>query len=334
MSAKTNKNNFTFTTDAVQHSWTDDTIESTAFLIPEELSEREQWITYALEEEDGKTVKKPHATETTEGDYGEYVKWAGVRSPDQFVDYMSAFEFVKEVNTDSSITTDLDGMGLVITEDDPYVAIDLDDCVDEQGHVKDFANKFLGSLDTFWEISQSGSGLHGIVKGELDDDYKNRNDELGIELYEDARFVAMTGNRVKGTAREIGEDTTNLQKLQHKYLDERDELDEVDFDLELSEESAAASDEEVVRTAKAYDEDFERLHNGSNHVDDNDGANESDLAYCNKLSFWTQGNAAQMERIWKNSPRARKKLDRDDYVRETIKKGLASNPDNFEGTYR
>lgn len=329
------KSKFTFTTDAVQHSWTDNTIGKAPFLIPEELVDLEQWITYALEEEDSKMAKKPHATKVSEGDYGKFVKWAGVRSPDQFVDYMTAYKFVKRVNTSDEINTTLKGMGLVITEDDPYVAIDLDDCVDEQGHIKDFANKFLGSLDTFWEISQSGTGLHAIVKGELDPDYKNRNDDLGVELYEEGRFIAMTGDRVKGTSEEIGRETRRLQELQRKYLDEDTTSDEeIDFDTEQPQSSDAPSDVEVVRTAKAYDEEFARLHNGSNHVDDNGGANDSDLAYCNKLSFWTQGNASQIERIWKNSPRSREKLERDDYVQETITKAMKSNPDNFSGNYR
>lgn len=331
---------FNFTTDVAEHSWTEDTIEEGAFSVPESITVTEQWLTFGKEwdAEKGKYKKKPHATEVTDGEYGKYVKWAGIRSPDQFTDYMTAYEFTKKVNKSDEIDTELEGMAFVIRESDDWVFVDMDDCVDDEGHVKQFANKFLGSLDTFFEISTSGTGLHAILKAPegLDDSYQNRNDDKGIELYESGRFVAFTGASVKGKPNEIKECGDTLRKLQRKYLDERQHLNEdVDVDFDVEEDSAEGpTDEEVINTATAYDDEFERLHNGSNHVDSNSGANESDLAYCNKLSFWTQSDANQMERIWKNSPRSRKKLERDDYVRDTIRKAIRSNPDDFKGNYR
>lgn len=334
---------FTFTTNTEvnpEEEWTENTIEEGVFAVPEEIASAESWLTFGREydSDKGKYKKKPHATEVSDGKYGKYVKWAGIRSPEQFVTYRDAYNFTRKVNKSDDIDTDLRGMAFVIQESDDFVLVDLDDCVDDEGHVKQFANEFLGSLNTFFEISTSGTGLHALVKSEdgLDDDYQNRNDELGIEMYESGRFVAFTGNTVNGKTNNINECGETLRKLQRKYLNEAKTFDDVDvnFDVEEEENSDGPTDAEVVRTAKAYDDEFTRLYNGSNHVDNNDGANQSDLAFCNKLSFWAQSNASQIERIWKNSPRSRKKLERDDYVQDTIKTAIRSNPDDFGGNYR
>jgi putative DNA primase/helicase len=342
MSANTK---FTFTTNdseeqGPEHEWTDATIDEGVFAVPDQIVNTEQWLTFGREydSEKGKYKKKPHATEVSDGKYGKYVQWAGIRSPEQFVTYSDAYQFTRKVNKSDEIDTELEGMAFVIRESDDYVFVDLDDCLDDEGHAKQFANKFLGSLDTFFEVSTSGTGLHAILEAPegLDDDYQNRNDDLGVEIYNKGRFVAFTGNSVEGKPNEVTECGDTLRELQRKYLDERQESGEdvdVDFDVD-DDNSDGPTDDEVVRTAKEYDPDFEKLYNGSNHVDDNDGANESDLAFCNKLSFWAKGDASQIERIWKKSPRSRQKLERDDYVQDTIRTAIRSNPDDFTGNYR
>ena len=61
-----------------------------------------------------------------------------------------------------------DGIGFVFTEDDPYVGIDLDDCRDpDTGELTDLANSIVEQLDSYTEISPSGTGIHIIVRGVL-----------------------------------------------------------------------------------------------------------------------------------------------------------------------
>lgn len=333
MSNLTSKFNFTTVTDK---SWTDNQIEEGAFHIPAEISVLEQWITFKLEEDDdGKLKKKPHATEVTDGKYGPFVKYAGVRSENQFTTYIDAYNFVKETNTRDDLDG-LDGVGFVFTEEDDFIGIDLDDVVDDDNHIKEFANEFLGSVDSFAEFSPSGSGIHILAKGEVSDEFQQKNDDLGVEIYDEGRFFTVTGNQIRGTSNSVNDCSHNIRLLQEKHFDVRDDdidIEWTDFDEE-DDGSAEVSDARVVKTAKAYDKKFERLYEGSNHVDGNDGANASDLSFCNKLAFWTQHDASQAERIWKNSGRARKKLERKDYVRDTISKGFSSNHSDYSGSYK
>lgn len=58
-----------------------------------------------------------------------------------------------------------DGVSFVFTEDDSYVGIDLDACRDpETGEIADWAMKIVEDLDTYTEISRSGTGLHIVLK--------------------------------------------------------------------------------------------------------------------------------------------------------------------------
>jgi primase-polymerase (primpol)-like protein len=52
-----------------------------------------------------------------------------------------------------------DGIGFVFTEDDPYCGVDLDDCVHD-GLIEPWALEIVESLDSCWEISPSGRGIH------------------------------------------------------------------------------------------------------------------------------------------------------------------------------
>lgn len=89
------------------------------------------------------------------------------------------------------------GIGFVLDHDDPYVCIDLDDCIDSAtGALSSTAQAVLAKTDaTYVEISQSGRGLH--IFG-----MSNRRSlhlkQPGVEVYSVQRFMAMTGNRLPG----------------------------------------------------------------------------------------------------------------------------------------
>lgn len=334
---------FTFSTEdkddvAEEHQFTEESLEEGAFMIPSEIATSGRWLAFKLEENNGKMTKVPYSTKITpasESKYGTpFIKKSGVRTKENWADsYMDAYNFVKETNKRNDVKS-LDGVGFVLG--DGFAGVDLDDVVNEDNQIKNFANEFIGSIPSFTEFSPSGTGLHILFKGEIDTDYKQKCSDLGAEFYDDdGRWFTVTGNYVKGTPTSINECTDEVQRVQRKWMDERTEsaVDTV-VDFETSEPSEDVPDDDVVvKTMCNFSDEFERLHNGSNHVDKNDGANESDLSYCNKLSWICQSRERQMRRIWLNSPRAREKLNRDDYVKKTIETALASNPSDFSGEY-
>lgn len=83
-----------------------------------------------------------------------------------------------------------DGLSFVLSKDDPFVCIDLDNVDNKKLEIfiKDFN-------DTYIEISQSGRGLHIFVKGKIEKNFNNQLEK--VEMYQENRCIAMTGNVYK-----------------------------------------------------------------------------------------------------------------------------------------
>lgn len=89
------------------------------------------------------------------------------------------------------------GVGFVFTEDDPYCGIDLDKVIDEDGVIDPEAQSIIDELDSYAEVSQSGLGIHIIVRAEKP---SNRCRKDWVEIYETGRYFAITGNLWEGRA--------------------------------------------------------------------------------------------------------------------------------------
>jgi hypothetical protein len=89
-----------------------------------------------------------------------------------------------------------DGIGFVLTDDDPYTCIDLDRCRDpETGVVELRARAIVENLNSYTEISPSGTGLHAWVEGTI----PGKRNRIGkIEMYSSSRFMIVTGRAFSG----------------------------------------------------------------------------------------------------------------------------------------
>lgn len=84
-------------------------------------------------------------------------------------------------------------LGLLLNPDDDLVCIDLDDCLDERGNIKDPAVRALVDMaDSYTEVSMSGRGLHVFIKSNLDLRVPTKGSP---EIYdgERPRYIAVTG---------------------------------------------------------------------------------------------------------------------------------------------
>lgn len=103
------------------------------------------------------------------------------------------------------------GLGFVFSPDDPYIGIDLDNCINNNTWTHTATKIHSALKDTaYCEISPSGHGLHLIVKGDLTPIQWTNTKE--IEIYSQGRYFTMTGI---GTGT-IGEAQTQLKRLFHK----------------------------------------------------------------------------------------------------------------------
>ena len=89
-------------------------------------------------------------------------------------------------------------LGLLLDPEDDLVCIDIDDCLDQSGHIK---SKKIESLvqraDTYTEISMSGRGLHLFVHAS---DYPKLPSKGYPEIYDGSSpsYIAITGRIFQG----------------------------------------------------------------------------------------------------------------------------------------
>lgn len=142
------------------------------------LTHLDQWVTWRYEERDGKQAKPPF---TATG------KPAKVTDPSTWTSYQNVH------NCEQS--EDFDGIGFVFTDDDPFLMVDLDDCLDEYGFACGAAQGIVEMFDSYTEISPSGRGLRIILKG----DWTGPNSIKGtwggeFAIYATRRYTTITGD--------------------------------------------------------------------------------------------------------------------------------------------
>lgn len=92
------------------------------------------------------------------------------------------------------------GVGYLMTGPHGVTGVDLDHCRNPQtGEIAPWAAEVIAKLDTYTEVSPSGTGLHAMISGQVPEDWANH--DQGIEVYggNQARFLCITGERVPGS---------------------------------------------------------------------------------------------------------------------------------------
>lgn len=107
--------------------------------------------------------------------------------------------------------------------------IDLDGCRDpETEEVEDWALDIINRLDSYTEVSTSGTGLHVIAHGDVDIHshkalMENQTVDVDktseIEVYDDGRFVIFTFDHVTNTPVDI-ERCNDLKEVYRDYFGE------------------------------------------------------------------------------------------------------------------
>ena len=143
--------------------------------LPKELRRRRQWVVWKLEKRPGedKPTKMPYI--------------AGGAGKADTTDLMTWRTFEEAVQ--ALRTGRYNGVGFVFSSGDPYAGVDLDDCRNpETGELEEWAEKIVEAFGGYAEVSQSGTGVHIIVKGKAPNKKRGK-----VEAYSSERFFAMTG---------------------------------------------------------------------------------------------------------------------------------------------
>ena len=167
-----------------------------------ELAAYFQWTAWTWGKPDPKTGKRgkipidPHTG-----------KAASSTDPETWGTFDQALEAAREKS--------LPGVGFVLTADDPFVGVDVDDCLQgDPGPAVEIVEQF----DSYTEKSPSGKGLRIICKGHLPDWSKKKTGDF--EAYDRERFVTITGE-AWGEPREIRENQEAVNWYSREYLGEQ-----------------------------------------------------------------------------------------------------------------
>lgn len=283
--------------------------------IPEEFKAIKQWVVYRFD---------PRETEKGSGAFSSKLGKPPVSpssgNPLSWTDPKNFLSFEQAVNAlKANKPGNLAGIGLVFTGKEPFSGVDVDSCIDQAGKLTDRAREIVDRLDSYTEVSPSGTGLRIIGRGKLPEG-DNGGKHGDYEAYSAARFLTMTGV-VFDEKNAIREFSSDLAWFRKTYATKPEEKPSPRGHQETRQSSGPLSDDDILKiigkaknSAKIQD-----LMNGG-------GDSEGDAALIWELAFYTK-DPAQIDRLMRTTKRDRKKWDekrgKETFLIYEIKRGLA-----------
>jgi hypothetical protein len=271
-----------------------------------------QWVVWCSEERHGKPTKIPYSPATGQR--------ASSTNPQSWASYQQAVRACKEHG--------YDGIGFVFTAEDELCGVDLDGCLDPKtGGLEDWARQIVEELDSYTEISPSGTGVHILIRATLPE---GRNRKGRFEAYDRGRYFTVSGKHLAGTPQAIEDRQEELQDVVRRVFGEPSANGHSVPLAAPHQLQNGLSDDDVIRKALAASngERFSRLWAGD--AADYGSRSEADLALCGMLAFWTGGDAVRIDTLFRRSGLYRKKWDCKDYREKTIAEALSGKTEFYE----
>lgn len=229
------------------------------------------------------------------------------------------------------------GLGFVLERKNKIVCVDLDHCLVD-GKPNRTATKVLEKIQTYTEISQSGTGLHLFGRGTMPKSSVKLkspfDDSTRIEMYaglddkgQHARFIAFTADIYKGrkTLNDIQEGVDWLLSMAPAGKAKTPDKD--DHNISPPVAIKRNTDDTITVSGFTYTADdipaliddrqtgtkqftwHNLFYEGDLDAYDNDHS-RGDAALCSILCFWCHGKPALIDKVFRNSKLMREKWDR------------------------
>lgn len=209
---------------------------------------------------------------------------------------------------------DLTGIGFVFTKNTGIVGIDIDHCRDPQtGKLSDIASDIIQTINSYAEISPSGTGIHILAKGKLPA-LGRKNQSLGLEMYDSGRYFTVTGKHIPGTPVVVNDAEKAITSVHEKYIDNSKSSDasvvNKSPNISLQINPTNPTDDELIKKAMGFQngQKFSRLWNGD-WKGSYGSQSEADLTLCGFLAFLTGSDSYRMDSLFRQSGLFRKKWD-------------------------
>ena len=286
--------------------------------LPQELKDTALWCVWKYERREGqdKPTKVPYNARTGGR--------AMSNSPSTFTSYQTAVKALERGG--------YDGLGVGVFNG--LCAIDIDDCLDENGTPSPLARDIVSTMQSYTETSPSGRGVRIFFRADGFAYDRQRfftmNAKQGLEIYVSgatSKFLTCTGHSDPWSGPSpLCERAEALQAVLDRYMVRPQKT--APEAPKASQKPLALSDAEVL--AKAHSArngaTFAALWTGN--TSGYASPSEADLALASLLAFWTGCNASQMDRLFRSSGLMREKWDRKQsgstYGQITIQKAISS----------
>lgn len=268
-------------------------------MIPKELQELPNWGVFKLVwmEERGKYTKIPYNAVTG--------RKASSTNKQTWTDFKTA--------TEVYMTSD-EYDGLAFYFEPPYIGIDLDNMGDDlerytEGDVtNNIIHEFMSLTKTYAEISQSGNGIHII--GKIDDIPGSKRRRGPVEMYNNGRFFAITGNRFGSHVDEVNWiELKNMEYLYTKYLEPKQTNYQVVQPTYVSGNDLTIDAIIDKASTSTNGWKFKTLFLQGWEAAGYTSQSEADMAFANMLAFWTGRDFVKMDTIFRMSALMRPKYD-------------------------
>lgn len=299
----------------------------------EPLKQRKQWVLWRLETPPGrdKPTKPPYSPITGSR--------AESDNPATWGTYEQAAAML-ERDTENYFQ----GLGIMFANG--IFGVDIDHCIDPLGKIgDDTAAAIIQTADTYTEYSPSGLGVHALMFGSkpaggckrhIADPIDGKGD-IVAEIYDSGRYFTVTG-KPYGEPKPIQERTAQALLIHAAIMQAGDALKAKrqpqqpqrapQSGLQPPQGKYTASDDEIIQRAcrSARGAEFSRLWSGDTRGNGGDDS-AADMALINHLAYWTNGDPARMDRLFRQSGLMRDKWDKkygdgSTYGKNTIAKAL------------
>ena len=281
--------------------------------IPEEMRDRRQWINWKLSR-NPKPTGKPWTKIPLDPRTG---RKAATTRPETWTDFDTACarhqEFSRHAGRGSS-----EGLGFVLRG--AHVGIDLDDCRSPQtGELEPWAQEIVRRIDSYTEVSPSGTGIRIICLGKLPPGARRKG---AVEMYDESspRYLTITGHVLDGRG-EIHDRQSQIEAVHAEHLGV-EETEDTKPTPAYDPPEDLDTDQVLEKAMTARNgEGFSKLWHGE-WQGDYPSQSEADLALAGELAFWCGRNPEAIDSMFRQSGLYRDKWERTDYREDTIAKAM------------
>jgi putative DNA primase/helicase len=289
--------------------------------IPVELKKEPSWVNWKTERVKAEGNGSKPYTKVPMGVLGGK---ASTTDPETWAAFESAWSNFEEKCCQEGKGA-LDGIGLVLRGD--LAGLDLDHCRDrETGEIEPWAVEVVTLIDSYTEVSPSGTGLRIICRGKIPGPRRRRG---AVEMYDESspRYLTITGVHLEGTPTTVEPRQEALEHVYFNFLEPKQE-DKEGFPAAIS--SAPDLDLDAlfdVALAGKNAPKFVGLWSGNYRGHGYPSQSEADLALASILGYYIGPDPEKIDACFRRSGLYRDKWERTDYREGVL--GKATTQESF-----